>query len=154
AGRPPVLAYDRSAHRRTGRACPGRRDCGCRDRAGSRRLGDGTHGDGAGARLRAGTGPRHGRALRTARRRGRARTQHRRIHAATRAVSGASATRRARAAQAGILLALCAAALALLPLHDDVWWPGPPGTTQGWLATLLAAAYLAASAAKLLHARR
>src|SRR5690606_38737747 len=134
--------------------CPGRRDRGCRDRAGSRRLGDGTHGDGAGARLRAGTGPRHGRALRTARRRGRARTQHRRIHAATRAVSGASATRRARAAQAGILLALCAAALALLPLHDDVWWPGPPGTTQGWLATLLAAAYLAASAAKLLHARR
>ncbi|MEN1956402.1 sulfite reductase subunit alpha [Luteimonas changyuni] len=69
-------------------------------------------------------------------------------------MSGASVTRRARAAQAGILLALCAAALALVPLHDDAWWPGPPGTTQGWLATLLAAAYLAASAAKLRHARR
>ncbi|MGY0650580.1 sulfite reductase subunit alpha [Luteimonas sp. A537] len=69
-------------------------------------------------------------------------------------MSRASAARRARAAQACILLALSAAALAFVPLHDEAWWPGPPGATQGWLAVLLAAAYLAASAAKLRHARR
>lgn len=69
-------------------------------------------------------------------------------------MSGASATRRARAAQTGVLLALCAAALAFVPLHDEAWWPGPPGATQGWLAGLLAVAYLAASAARLRYARR
>ncbi|MEN1959000.1 sulfite reductase flavoprotein subunit alpha [Luteimonas sp. MJ246] len=69
-------------------------------------------------------------------------------------MSGASATRRARAAQAGVLLALCAAAFAFVPLHDEAWWPGPPSAMQGWLAALLAAVYVAATGARLRHVRR
>lgn len=69
-------------------------------------------------------------------------------------MSTAFSAQGARAAQAGILLALGAAALAFLPLHDEPWWPGPPSGTQAWLAVVLALAYLGASTATLWRARR
>ncbi|GGK11608.1 sulfite reductase subunit alpha [Luteimonas terricola] len=56
--------------------------------------------------------------------------------------------------QAGILFALCLAALAFIPLHDESWWPGPPSARQGWLAALLLAAYVGASVARLWRTRR
>ncbi|WP_132999978.1 diflavin oxidoreductase [Luteimonas arsenica] len=46
------------------------------------------------------------------------------------------------------------AALAFVPLHDEAWWPGAPTTAHGWLAALLGIAYVGASAATLLRARR
>ncbi|WP_234446573.1 sulfite reductase subunit alpha [Luteimonas sp. MC1750] len=59
-----------------------------------------------------------------------------------------------RAAQAGTLIALCAAALALVPLHGDAWWPAAPDGTRTGLAALLSAAWLVASGLTLRRARR
>ena len=63
--------------------------------------------------------------------------------------SGASPFTAARVVQAGILLALCAAALAFLPLHDEPWWPAAPTALHAALAALLGLAYVGISAAKL-----
>ncbi len=60
----------------------------------------------------------------------------------------------ARAAQACILLVLCALAAAFVPMHEAPWWPAAPSPAQAWLAGLLAAAYVGASAAQLWRARR
>ncbi|MGY1459758.1 flavodoxin domain-containing protein [Luteimonas sp. A534] len=56
--------------------------------------------------------------------------------------------------QAGILLALCAAALAFLPLHDEPWWPAAPTALHAALAALLGLAYVGTSAAKLWRTSR
>ncbi len=69
-------------------------------------------------------------------------------------MTGARTSTAARAAQAGVLLALCAAALAFLPLHDEAWWPGRPTGGRGIAAVLVALAWLLASAAILLRSRR
>lgn len=68
-----------------------------------------------------------------------------------------SAMRRAlpaRLGQAGILVALCVVALALVPLHGEAWWPASPSTTRAWLAAALVAAYVAAVATTSLRVRR
>lgn len=59
-----------------------------------------------------------------------------------------------RTAQAGTLLALFTAAVALLPLHDEAWWPAAPDPTRAGLAALLSAAWLVASGLALRRARR
>ncbi len=68
-------------------------------------------------------------------------------------MTGARTSTAARAAQAGVLLALGAAALAFLPLHDEAWWPGRPTGGRGVAAALVALAWLLASAAIVLRAR-
>ena len=40
----------------------------------------------------------------------------------------------ARAAQACILLVLCALAAAFVPMHEAPWWPAAPSPAQAWLA--------------------
>ena len=61
---------------------------------------------------------------------------------------------RSRTIQVLVLAALAAVALAFVPLHGGDWWPGPPATTQAWLAALLLTAYVAASGGTLWRARR
>lgn len=69
-------------------------------------------------------------------------------------MSTGTGARGAKAAQAGTLLALCAAALALAPLHGDAWWPAAPATSHAWWAGAMLLAYAGATAAVLLRARR
>ncbi|MBJ7574875.1 flavodoxin domain-containing protein [Luteimonas sp. MC1828] len=52
------------------------------------------------------------------------------------------------------LFVLAGIALALLPLHDDRWWIAAPPTARGWLAVLVAVAYVGATAGILWRARR
>jgi len=49
---------------------------------------------------------------------------------------------RAWLGNAATLLALLAIAFALLPLHDDAWWPSSPRPRHWWLATASLVAYL------------
>ncbi|MBP6797717.1 MAG: flavodoxin domain-containing protein [Luteimonas sp.] len=60
---------------------------------------------------------------------------------------------RARLGNALALLGVLACGFALLPLHDDAWWPAPPGLRDWTWAGAITLLYLAGSAWLLLRAR-
>ncbi len=60
---------------------------------------------------------------------------------------------RSAVANVATLLALLALAMALLPFHDDAWWPAAPGAARWIGATIATALYLAASGWLLWRAR-
>ncbi len=68
--------------------------------------------------------------------------------------AGAPTSSRTRLGNALALLLVLASGFALLPLHDDAWWPAsPPLRAWAW-AIVIALLYLAGSAWLLLRARR
>src|SRR5690606_19005305 len=70
------------------------------------------------------------------------------------AMSATTSSRwRAAFGNAAMLALLLVAALALLPWHDDPWWPASPRPRQWWLAAGALALYLAACGALLLRRR-
>src|SRR5690606_15886849 len=151
--RPRTGAHHRSAQRRAGGGRAGRRQ---RDRGrcdARRRLVDRADGDGRRGRHRIRAGARS-RGPAAARRRRRARAHDPGVRRLPAAMSATTSSRwRAAFGNAAMLALLLVAALALLPWHDDPWWPASPRPRQWWLAAGALVLYLAACGALLLRRR-